>query len=261
MQNSRKPQIDMDCYWALMSDDKLSQLHEVLKEPLRQKILLQLGQHECLTLDDLTKNLRAYDIQELSNQLSILGRLKVEGEYLISNQADEYELTEKGHYVLDEMIAFPELLSDNYRDKILGEINQSSNQSKAKPKWFTPYWIAIIVSTTILLGIILPIFGNVPFEKALFFLVVSLLIVGLGFYVRIKPLSIRKSRFMYIVLFGGFFGCWFSIGAIMVLSRMGFHEIDAVVITAWIGCFALGGILGDIIGRIRHYKGPGQYSP
>ena len=162
---------------------------------------------------------------------------------------------------LDEMIAFPELESDNYREKVLSETNQSSNQSKTKPKWFSPYWIGIFILTIIVVGIVIPVFGHQTFAKVLFYLVPVLLILGFGYYIRVKQPSIKTNRIIYIVLFSGFFGCWFSIGAIIVLSSMGFHEIDAVVITAWIGCFALGGILGDLIGRIRHYKGPNQYSP
>jgi hypothetical protein len=34
-----------------MSNDKLAELHEFLKDPLRQKILLKLGEHDGLSLD------------------------------------------------------------------------------------------------------------------------------------------------------------------------------------------------------------------
>ncbi|XHH07827.1 MAG: hypothetical protein ACFCUE_09640 [Candidatus Bathyarchaeia archaeon] len=67
--------------------------------------------------------------------------------------------------------------------------------------------------------------------------------------------KVRKTnRVMYILLFGGFFGCWLSIAAIFVLSRLGFHDINAVVALTWVGCFVLGGFLGDLIGRLRNYK-------
>lgn len=143
-----------------------------------------------------------------------------------------------------------------------GLLNQSNqpNQSKPKPKWFRPYWIVLLISTVIVVGFVIPFFGNVPIDKTIFYLIVTLLIISFGYYVRVKPQSLKTNRIMYIVLFGAFFGCWFSIGAIVVLSRIGFHEINGFVITTWIGCFALGGLLGDLIGRIRHYKGPNQYS-
>jgi uncharacterized membrane protein YjjB (DUF3815 family) len=56
-----------------------------------------------------------------------------------------------------------------------------------------------------------------------------------------------------------FFACWFSIAAIVFLSRLGFKEIDATVVATWAGCFAVGGLIGNLIGKLRHYKGPGQY--
>ena len=102
-----------------MNDEKLARLHEILKEPLRQKILLQLGEHGHLTFDDLITNLKIDNTQELTYQLNTLEKLTIDEEHLISKQADlQYSLTEKGHYVLDEMIAFPELESDGYKQKI-----------------------------------------------------------------------------------------------------------------------------------------------
>jgi hypothetical protein len=146
------------------------------------------------------------------------------------------------------MIAFPELKSKDCRQK-------------PKPKWFTPYWIVIFVSTIIVLGIVIPVFGHISFERAIFYLAIALLLEGLGLYVRVKVPSVRTNRVMYIVLFGAFFGCWFSIASIGFLSSMGFHEINEYVIITWAGCFALGGLIGDLIGKIRHYKGPEQYQP
>ena len=148
-----------------------------------------------------------------------------------------------------------------YRRKLSSNSDGSSKEPKPKPKWFTPYWIALFVSTIIVLGIVFPVIGHVSFERAIFYLVVALLFEGLGFYVRVKTSSMKTNRVMYIVLFGAFFGCWFSIVALIFLSRMGFQEINEYVIITWVGCFALGGLMGDLIGKIRHYKGPEQYQP
>ena len=242
-----------------MRDDRLSQIHEVLKDPIRQKILLQLGEHECLTLYDLTENLRAYDIQELSNQLNMLRQLTVEGENLVSNLANKYELTEKGHYVLDEMIAFPELGSDNYREKFLGE----TNQSKAKPKWFNPYWAVLFVSTVIMVGIVIPIFGHQPLERTIFYAAISLLIVGFGYYIRVKP-SITLNKIVYVGLLGFFIGdiLWF-LG--LVIAVISLPHTDAMENTIFVVLttvsFTVGPIIGYLIGKSRNFKGPQQYSP
>ena len=78
-----------------MSQDRLAQLHDALRQPLRQKILLQLGQNDNLTIDDFAKNLKINDLTELSNQLAELEDLTVEGEHLVSKQSNlRYRLTE-----------------------------------------------------------------------------------------------------------------------------------------------------------------------
>jgi hypothetical protein len=73
-----------------MSADRLARLNEILKEPLRQRILLQLGQHDRLTFDSLMKNLKIEDPQELSNQLTILWDL------VAKVKDDEHFSTEQG---------------------------------------------------------------------------------------------------------------------------------------------------------------------
>ncbi len=116
-----------------MSDERFAQLHEILKDALSQKILLKLGEFDSLSFDDLRNNLKIEDTQELSNQLNTLEKLTIDGEHVVSKQADlQYKLTEKGHYVLDEMIAFPELESDNYTQKV-----EQSNLSLGKAIYVT----------------------------------------------------------------------------------------------------------------------------
>ncbi len=122
-----------------MSDERLAQLHEILRDALSQKILLELGEFESLGFDDLRNRLKIEDTQELGNQLNTLEKLTIDGEHVVSKQSDlQYKLTEKGHYVLDEMIAFPELESDNYKQKV-----EQSNLSLGKA-------IYVLVGATIL---------------------------------------------------------------------------------------------------------------
>jgi hypothetical protein len=76
-----------------MSDnnaDKLAPLHEILKDPLRQKILLKLGEQNGLSFEDLMKELKIDDQQEVHSQLKILGDLVTKAE------DDEYLLSEQG---------------------------------------------------------------------------------------------------------------------------------------------------------------------
>jgi hypothetical protein len=55
-----------------MSDDRLARWHEFLKDPIRQKILLKLGQQDKLSFDELMKDLKIDDQMKLYNELQIL---------------------------------------------------------------------------------------------------------------------------------------------------------------------------------------------
>ena len=111
-----------------MSDDKLAELHELLKDPLRQKILLKLGEHDGLTFNELTRELKADDHQAVLSQLGVLGDLisktAEDEEYSLTEQGvtkkkgGQYRLTEKGKDAVSEMIVYPEIESDNYKQKI-----------------------------------------------------------------------------------------------------------------------------------------------
>jgi hypothetical protein len=248
----------MACKSIIMSGDRTFELHEVVKDPLRQKILLKLGQHDSIEFDSLVENLKLTDTQELSNQLVTLQEVTIEGEHIVTKQGNSYQLTEKGHEVLDEMIAFPQLGLDNYREKLLGE---SSNQSKPKPKWFSPYWIAIFASAVLVVGVIIPFFSHQTVEETALYLTVTMLILAFGYYVRVKQPSMRTNRLIYIGLFSFFFGCWFSLGSMFLFARIGIYYMNSLVIVTWIGFFVIGGVIGDLIGKARNYKGPAQYSP
>jgi len=110
-----------------MSADKLDQLHEILKEPFRKKILLKLGEHNGLSFDELMKELKMDNREEVGTQLNVLGDLvsKTEyDEYLLSEQGvskkpgGKYRLTEKGQDAVNEMVALPEIKSENYKEEI-----------------------------------------------------------------------------------------------------------------------------------------------
>jgi hypothetical protein len=107
-----------------MSDDRLAELHELLKNPIRQKILLKLGEYDRLSFEDLMKELKMDNPQELHSQLEILSDLVTKAEdddYLLNEQGfskrpgGQYVLTEKGHNAVDELIFFPEIKFDNYK--------------------------------------------------------------------------------------------------------------------------------------------------
>jgi predicted ArsR family transcriptional regulator len=108
-----------------MNDSKLARLPEVLKDPVRQKILLLLGEHDRLIFKELLEKLEIHDKEELKNQLKVLRALVKrvkEHEYfengVLIKPPLKYVLTDQGHFFLDEMIAFPELKFDDYKERL-----------------------------------------------------------------------------------------------------------------------------------------------
>ncbi len=64
-----------------MSDtDKLAQWHEILKDPTRQKILLKLGEHDKLSFDELVKELKIDDQEELYERIADFRRFSYKSE-------------------------------------------------------------------------------------------------------------------------------------------------------------------------------------
>jgi len=117
--------------------DRLARLHEFLKDSVRQEILLKLGEHDKLSFDELMKELKIDDQKELYDELKNLDSLvtKVkDDEYSLPKKGvsemlgEQYMLTEEGHDALDEMIAYPELESDNYRNGFDNKTNVGHNQ-------------------------------------------------------------------------------------------------------------------------------------
>jgi hypothetical protein len=138
----------------------------------------------------------------------------------------------------------------------------SDKKVQPKPKWWNLYWIVIFAST-IIVGVTLPIFQQIPWETALVCLCLVLVFEGLAYYGRVKP-SITLNRFMYILMgvpIG--FVLWFILAlfnrAIVFGSGVDGNPVNFIVSLSI--CFGVGAVIGDLIGRARHYKGPEQYQP
>jgi hypothetical protein len=242
-----------DLICATMDNERLSRLHKILGEPWRRRILLELSQHDGLSLDALAFILKVKDVDELRRQLTGLEQVTFEGEFLISN-LNGYRLTEQGHFVLDEMLAFPELKSEEYKQK-WGD-QKDKPPPKPLPKWWKPYWIALFVSAIIVMGIVNPIVFREPFNVNLLWLFFGLALLGMAYYVRAHPPSLETNRLAYIFLVGTF------IGSLLFLASMAiptYGPLDRPIILGF--CLVFGWIVGDLIGRAFDYEGPKQYSP
>jgi hypothetical protein len=132
---------------VMSEDDKLARWHELLKDPVRQKILLKIGKHDKLSFDELLKELKIDDQKELYDELQVLDELvtKVKDENYslpkedaLKTPSDQYMLTEEGHDAIDDMIAFPEIESDNYNEKMFdknGLPKQNFTSSPSSKSW------------------------------------------------------------------------------------------------------------------------------
>jgi hypothetical protein len=136
-----------------------------------------------------------------------------------------------------------------------------SDKTKTKPKWWTSYWLAIAIAT-IVIGITLPILGDIPWERAVLYLAAVLAMEAVAYYARVKP-SINLNKVMYTLLgvpIG--FVIWFIF--IFAIERTSYPQAagDSVVfIGSMLVCFGIGAIVGNFIGWLRDYKGPEQYQP
>jgi hypothetical protein len=144
---------------------RLARWHEILKDPIRQKILLKLGEHDKLSFDELIKELKTDDQEELYNELQILGDLVTKAkdedyspskEGVLKTFSDQYMLTEEGHNAVDEMIAFPEIESDNYNNTLDkdGKPKQKSWMPMI-PNWEILFFTAIVIATAIIVVLLL----------------------------------------------------------------------------------------------------------
>jgi hypothetical protein len=142
----------------------------------------------------------------------------------------------------------------------MSENQPEEKSSKSEPRWWKPYWIALFIMT-IVVGVTLPFFVHFPLEKAVTYIALTLIVEGIAYYGRVKQ-SIGLNRIMYILL-GVFIGGVIWIISAFFLSRIftqGPNE-DVAIVVSLVVCFGLGALIGDLIGRARHYKGPKQYQP
>lgn len=148
----------------------------------------------------------------------------------------------------------------------LGLILSEGSTEKAEPRWWKPYWLAIIL-VTLASGALLVVTGRVSFQRGILFTGLFLAFEALALYGRTRS-SITLNRLMYVFALGAaFIGgiIWIMFLAILHFDNQliyfeGQNEVAYSVLSVVI-CFSVGALIGDIIGRKRHYKGPERYQP
>ena len=142
-----------------------------------------------------------------------------------------------------------------------------ANTKKPNPRWWTVYGI-VFVGITILIGVALALLATISFGKVIVSIALMILFpFATSRYMTSKP-SKTQNRFMYIVVIGAFIGAitWFFIYltriANVISDVVGVSPTeDLSLVLCLIVSFAIGGVLGDLVGRHRNYKGPGHYIP
>jgi hypothetical protein len=163
-----KPKMPADSNRIVMSEaDKLARWHELLKAPVRRKILLKLGEHDKLSFDELLKELKIEDQEELYSELQVLAELvtKVKDddysppkEDALKTFSDQYMLTEEGHDAVDEMIAFPEIESDNYNEEMFDKNGQPKQNFSSSRNQQTIVFLVILIVAIIIIFLIVSYF-------------------------------------------------------------------------------------------------------
>jgi len=144
-----------------------------------------------------------------------------------------------------------------------GEILTETKSERSKTAWYTSYWILLAI-LTIIIGIVLPLLLGGVSAKNIVFVVITLLVLGLSYYARVKS-SKTTNRFVYIVFLGAFIGALLWLFLLVTrffewITNITGLDQDIAIAISLILCFGIGAIIGDLIGKYRNYKGPTKYS-
>jgi len=130
-----------------------------------------------------------------------------------------------------------------------------------KPNWLKPYGISLTISI-IAIGFVSVLFFKVPLERAIPATVLTLLAVGAGYYMRVRP-NITFNRAMYMSLGAIVLGFVLWGGLTIFLNATGTRRLidqtipDGVLaLITLILCYIAGGFIGDLIGKSRDYRLP-----
>ena len=130
----------------------------------------------------------------------------------------------------------------------------------AKPWWWKPLWIYLLLST-IALGAVNYLLFHIPLERVAGGLALTFLMIGFAYYIRIRP-SRRVNRVLYI-----------SLGACITFLAVLFGNASVFLVTGlppiptylgpWLSFIVVmiaspiaGAFIGDRIGKRRNYRLP-----
>jgi hypothetical protein len=132
----------------------------------------------------------------------------------------------------------------------------SNNESKSKPNWWRPYWIAIII-LTLVLGFANYFLFSLPFLEATAGLLLTFACLGVAYYVRVRP-NLKVNKALYILLGVTPIGLVIWIVFSLVFSRWLISIVGALpsIVLSWLICLPIGAVIGYYIGKRRNFTLP-----
>jgi hypothetical protein len=130
-----------------------------------------------------------------------------------------------------------------------------------QPRWWKPYWISLVL-VTISIGALCPLLFRTPLTNSILYIGLAVAMEGVAYYGRVKQ-SLKLNRIMYILLgvpIG--FVLWYIFWLLIVRNILpNVDENIALGILSLAVCYGIGALIGDLIGKLRHYRGPEKYQP
>ncbi len=134
-------------------------------------------------------------------------------------------------------------------------------KSTIEPRWWKPYWISLVL-VTIALGALCPWLFGTSLTNSLLYTGLAVAMEGVAYYGRVKQ-SLKFNRIMYILLgvpIG--FVLWY-ISWLLIMRNIfpNVGENIALGILSLAVCYGIGAVIGDLVGKLRNYRGPERYQP
>ncbi len=218
----------------------IDSLHKILKDETRRKIILKLNDKGNLSYTELMQSLGIVSTGTMNYHLKVLGDL------LEKDETEKYVLNEKGQLAYRILTEFP--------------TTQTQVTDRRVLKMMLFFGVASVI-LTLVTGFAL----NIPLERTVLVVIVSILTFGFAFYIRVRPS--RSGNRVFFIAVGAFclgFVFWGIITLLILHSGLrwqiqgatGNLGDDFVAAATLIICWILGGWVGDLIGKKRNYVIP-----
>ena len=211
-----------------------AELFEALGHPIRLEILQALSD-EPLSFTELKRKVKIDSSGHLSFHLDKLRDL-------ITTASDgNYKLTDEGKEALTAI-------------KIIETFVKAKG---SKPWWWKSLWAGVLL-IAVALGAVGYFILNTPLEQVLGGTALTFLLIGIAYYIRVKP-SLSVSRAIYILV--GISPIGFGLWVLLSISGVGRLMTDYLgvwpsLLIGFTVPFIVGAFIGDWIGRRRNYRLP-----